>query len=42
MKVALDIAETPAQGDADMADAPSESGGVENEGSRRWRHRNMI
>ena len=31
MKVALDIAETPAQGDADMADAPVESGGVENE-----------
>ena len=31
MKVALDIAETPAQGDADMADAPVESGGVGNE-----------
>jgi len=31
MKVALDIAETPAQDDADMADAPVESGGVENE-----------
>ena len=31
MKVALDIAETPAQGDADMADAPVEAGGVENE-----------
>ena len=31
MKVALDIAESRAEGDADMADAPVESGGVENE-----------